>query len=687
MSWSESFKILRRDIHQLLQLDTRSFIHSKLERTLASRGSQTVMFQVEWDFEAYVESELDKETQLSGLRTFTKLAFESSEAQPQILHVECRGLRDDIVKLAQQLAWMAAIFRIPDYGALSLSRVFFEKVGKQTFRISLFNLQRLDHKSGSCWHPLFVNSVIGEGFSIPPRDGEQGLEIPFEVMAVLARVWRPVEYQAGIILKGTSTALIPTSRSSISNSMQWHYVSTENQEENVDTASIFKNSNVSKWHESRDLESLRTARTFLGFYIKAEVHLGTKDSEYGIRTSNASVKSSVLEIAREASTSIGSSVMGLFTGMLSLKVVYPKGLQVSINLENNLIEDHIWKARQHPLLLYDVVTKRGWLVPELSVTLHMVHIWASCQPNIDADVMRRFPYADPAGDGGQSAWEAIDKAKNFTFRGILDGTPHYLRHRLRTFFAALRSRRDVAIEKNKTGNYLISGRKILTGWEFNNIVNYDYLSKEKEVPINVDTTGGWERMIAEHPDIVVLFCENLGEPIRPGKEEQICESLKPVPTNDCYLIASIPCLKQIALRYGTEGKALKLTSRYHWHRPEDQCGNNVACCNHLHFLAKDGPESEDVLCDSEGAALFGRRPAKLTKSNLVNKGNKLNIDRSPFTLLSETVEESSRVDFVEPSGTNKKHQRKTMWLDQQAGSEQLKVQHPRQMNNTLSRYV
>ena len=71
MSWSESFKILRRDIHQLLQLDTRSFIHSTLERTLASRGSQTVMFQVEWDFEAYVESELDSKDDLPRLLTVT----------------------------------------------------------------------------------------------------------------------------------------------------------------------------------------------------------------------------------------------------------------------------------------------------------------------------------------------------------------------------------------------------------------------------------------------------------------------------------------------------------------------------------------------------------------------------------------------------------------------------------------
>jgi hypothetical protein len=53
--------------------------------------------------------------------------------------------------------------------------------------------------------------------------------------------------------------------------------------------------------------------------------------------------------------------------------------------------DWLQRAKAQPLQLYDVRTKRGWLVPELSAALCITHALAE------------LPNAEPLRDGGESA--------------------------------------------------------------------------------------------------------------------------------------------------------------------------------------------------------------------------------------------------------------------------------------------
>src|SRR5438034_1422270 len=73
-----------------------------------------------------------------------------------------------------------------------------------------------------CWYPLFVRSVIAVGFPIRERKQGKGLEISPVVMASLAGVAFPVEYDGGLILKGLSTILIPAEPLDADGAVQWH---------------------------------------------------------------------------------------------------------------------------------------------------------------------------------------------------------------------------------------------------------------------------------------------------------------------------------------------------------------------------------------------------------------------------------------------------------------------------------
>ena len=243
------------------------------------------------------------------------------------------------------------------------------------FGLSLLELQQVEESEVSCWYPLFESGVIAHGFPVPPREGELGIELPFGVMASLARITYPMEMYDGIILKGPSTALIPIKRFPASTaSVQWHFITTDSHDLQLTMDSVAKQ--IPAWYETTDFELLTNARTFLGCCKNATIHLGTKDSGYeNVKRSNAVMEPDRLEFSKEILASFRSSGMGIIGAMLGLKVVYPKALLGTTKTINLSLKDRLRRSTKQPLLMYDTETKRGWLVPELSAVLHLAHIW------------------------------------------------------------------------------------------------------------------------------------------------------------------------------------------------------------------------------------------------------------------------------------------------------------------------
>lgn len=476
------------------------------------------------------------------------------------------------------------------------------------------DLQVVDDSESSCWHPLFTNGVIAHGFPVPPRHEEKGIELSFEVMITLAGVMYPLEYADGMVLKGPSTILIPTAlvpmtlvpTARSSNSVQWHFISGV-PDKPLTLNCITDHVSDSDWFKTWDFDLLRTARTFLGYCKKAEIHLGVSESSYGnIERSNAKCERPLPEISRKISLPLGISFMGV-QAAISTSIIFPKGLQVTTRSASLSFNNQLNRARHQPLLLYDTEDKRGWLVPELSVILHIALAWASKQHD-HSDTLNRIPRATVSDDGGEAAYDAIRRGQEIKLPTGLDGTPQFFPDLIKNFMTALDSRKELVIEREKTSN---RKRSSLRGWEFIDIVNFKYFSKREEVAIDPSSGGNWDLIAAENSELIVLFGKGFGEIIKPAKDENICQSWNPIPKGNCYLTASSFCLENLAATHSIETTSPRLTRNLHWHRPRgaklfEDCEFGTAIgCNRLQKLKKSKPRAPGPL-EWHGAVIFGR---------------------------------------------------------------------------------
>jgi len=541
-----------------------------------------------------------------------RLFFGLGEPQHQCAIVAVSGSKEEVLEIAQQLAWLTAVFRIPKHGELCISDVKLKRVGGNRFMLSPLDLSPVKNEARSCWHAIFPNGIIAHGFPIPPREQKFGLELPFELMVTLSGVLYPIEYYKGVILKGRSTALIPTGEDQ--SSTQWHFVSSGSKDKQLLLDSI--PISVSKGFETLDLDRLRKARTFLGYCRNAEIHLGTVESNYkNIMRSGTKPEKPRVNIATKLSILIGSS--GSFAFSLGTELTLPRSLRATTMALNLPLRDRLRRARNQPLILYDTETKRGWLVPELSVVLHIAHAQIAQQPDLKSEELDRSGYAEISGDGGQAASAAISRACEVMLCDEdVDGRPLFFRDMVNKILIALESRKELRINRKDTsgGRQLI--RSGLCGWDFADFVNFDYLHQSREVSIDRSTGGSWNRIASQNPDMIVLFCRNLGEIIKPKEAEKVCGSLAPLPQGRCHLIASVPCLEQLAAVHDEPSRSSnltphpKLTPHLYWHRPSngklfEECeyGGGVRC-SRLQDLSKKDCGGPGPL-EPHGAVIFG----------------------------------------------------------------------------------
>ncbi|MCJ1269118.1 hypothetical protein MMC22_009007 [Lobaria immixta] len=656
---SKSLCNLRHKLSRFVQPDVIQAIDTEMRLGLKPSGMQHVTFRIQWDLFKYCTEELQDSPTLAPVLTISgnaKTAYATScndymnlwwpntgrqtlqtlqeaigheiyetewpcglgfsvDFRPEDIIITVSGYEGQIIiEIAQQLAWLSAVFRTPEYDKLTLSETILERIEGSEFRLFPLDLQEVDDSESPCWHPLFTNGVIAHGFPVPPRHEERGIELSFEVMITLAGVIYPLEYDDGMVLKGPSTILIPTAlvpltpvpTARLSNSVQWHLISGV-PDKRLTLNCIADHVSDSDWFKTYDYDLLRTARTFLGYCKKAEIHLGISKSSYGnIERSNAKYERPRLEISRKISLPVGISFMGV-QAAISPSIIFPKGLQVTTRPGSLSFNNQLNRARHQPLLLYDTEDKRGWLVPELSVILHIALAWASKQPD-RSDALNRMPRATVSDDGGEAAYDAIMRGQDIELPTGLDGNPQFFTDVIKTFMTALDSRKEVIIEREKTLNWK---RSPLRGWEFIDIVNFKYFAKREEVVIDRSSGGNWDLIAAENSELIVLFGKGFGEIIKPAKDENICQSWNPIPKGNCYLTASSFCLENLAATHSIETTSPRLTRNLHWHRPRgaklfEDCEFGTAIgCNRLQKLKKSKPRAPGPL-EWHGAVIFGR---------------------------------------------------------------------------------
>jgi hypothetical protein len=471
------------------------------------------------------------------------------------------GPAETVVQIAQQLAWLGSVFRVPKYGSLSSSRAVLRKIGDDAIDISFLDLEPIENEGTQCWHPLFVNAVLAQGFPIPKRNGETGIELPFELMTSLARTRYLSNFENGVVLKGFSTILFPTSGISSSNSVQWHCVSSAGGSR-IPILEIRKY----PWVKFTTLEQVKQKRTFLGYYKRAYICVGTTDSSYA----TIDFSSAPRERARFSLAGLTASLgVPKFGGLsISLNYTLTKGLMKTASASD--FDGILLTAKELSFVIYDTESRRGWLVPAPSVILHLALTWAHHNPS---SVRAPIIAAKASWDGRSEALAALRANALSRFDG--EGHPHP--EVLEFDFKDLILRLWDGIEMIFDAKAEIDGkelkRNVLRGWGFMSIVHGTPNKQPKETEVD----GRWHTLSSD-PNIIVLFCQGSGDAIKPDMADPdslSCRFRDHVPPGHGYLTGSVECLMKLSTQCGNKGECSQLTAGLYWpvdlRSPFDSC--------------------------------------------------------------------------------------------------------------------
>jgi hypothetical protein len=275
-------------------------------------------------------------------------------------------------------------------------------------------------------------------------------------------------------------------------------------------------------------------------------------------------------------------------------------------------------AKTFPIILFDTrkEIRRGWLVSASSVMLHLVHVFLHKKR-----VRRNEICATAASDGALAAEDGMRSKRRLvmsqqTAHPMAEPIEKYILEDLVSrFWAELCSRKEKeAGNTNEIANAMILNSSVLHGWEFMDIVNSELDVRRKELKCS----QAWTTLTK---DVLVLFGQDFGNVIRPGRDVHVCEAWYPIPCGQDYLTASLPCLQQLSEKRGTgrSCKYLRLTNDECW-VPEaglfEDCGDCTCCAQDPQKECPKRPqklsnrkpsEVRNVEIPSGGAITFGRR--------------------------------------------------------------------------------
>ncbi len=141
-------------------------------------------------------------------------------------------------------------------------------------------------------------------------------------------------------------------------------------------------------------------------------------------------------------------------------------------------------------------------------------------------------------------------------------------------------------------------------------------------------------------DLVVLFCQNVGELMKPASDVRLCPMANPAYHKRDCLIAPVKCLRWLSNEYGKPEDCccLKLADNAFWVSPGDNLNNDctnclivsrnkVPCCGkQVQKISKNDSNENNTPPPITGAIGFGTR--KLHKSGLLNS-NSSTLGQSP----------------------------------------------------------
>ena len=558
--------------------------------------------------------------------------------------VNVKGSRGLIISVAQQLAWLTAVFRKPHYGQTSHSEIVFNELNKDAesaskeFEIRPLGLRKVHRSSKTCWLDLFSNCVIAMGFPIPERsNGEKGIELPYGIMTSQAGILFSKTYNGGLFLRGLSTLIYPTASWENNQSVQWHIFDSGNSRERLPPGTIPLLTSPdevrrSNWVRCTHLERLAWApRTFLGYCKDINIHLATEDSEISRVTYSQAENESHRPALLLDSLAGGTSGMGMVSAQTSMRFVRPKGL-VKCSMHDTL-PGLLDSAQLRPVLVYDdhPEAQKGWLVPTLSVILHMAQVWAQGK-----HLLNKMPYVNPCWNAEEVAMRLIQEKGGLPLRRKPEEEYEYLRDVVQKLLISLEELivEEAIAERDPDPTVTFESSKVY-GWDLVDIARFSVTCRRKQLRVH----ESWTVLSNE---VLTLFCQGLGEVIRPASPSNICSTWNPIPSKRHYLTATVPCLRQLSHQYGrsSTGQCLRLTKDGYWHWPSNglfddcDCNANPMSTSNKNKCIKVPQQISRTDVDiknyqhlpTQGAVVFGTR--QLSKVAPANSNGRLSANRA-----------------------------------------------------------
>jgi hypothetical protein len=458
------------------------------------------------------------------------------------------------------VAWLCKAIRMPgsdhrfavSSSSCRLVRYFFEdpvdsskdplksEVKKFSLKICFsLQLQPLEELEHNCWQPLFESCIITE--SEESKESEsfgKGLETSFELMTQLAAVEFPVLVNGGIILTGYQTALVPTRVEG--NCAQFHLEITESGQINPYKLRTAGTALV------QDCDQFKSMRCFVGWCETAHINLGTKNLTTKVKYSGGRIQKRTLRwngISASAQVASATPLQAGLIGQANFAFVSNRLTFTPASVYSKLLKG----TAKELAVIVDVEERRSWLVPKLSLLLHMSHVWVQDGIYGSSGDIDPIPYIDPHHDGG-----AVEKAlKDFGDVTVCGRDQDSLK--LRTLLLGLNINLLSSTEVNEE-----SDNKNVFGFDFMDLVTEPGKGGfMKKIPIKASGRN-WLGLIKNVDAIVV--CSGIGQVIT-AADYWKCDRCRSLPIGLDYLAAPLSCLGLLTRRNGGELKDITETVR------------------------------------------------------------------------------------------------------------------------------
>lgn len=579
--------------------------------------------------------------------------------------VHATGSDPTLVEIGEILAWITAALRespSPNLIAYATPRILDEQKTNLSFIVDAsIEIQSADSAqlpNGTCWHYLFRNPVVVCGSPILARgDEEKGLEIPLEMMSVLGLTPRATNFDNGLVLKGFSTMFIPMKK--VKSSILWHFLFNEDETRmSYLTASKLCSGRLST--NVVDASSLETGRHFLGWSSSVEVFTGTYlpfTVSYG-KTNGYSKGSKDVNYDgigwtgpdKFAGAGFALDKVTISAGkILNAGAVFTRGTRdTPLNLTGfRTYEEEIYVAERMRVVLYDIKSRRGWLVNGASALLHLactqlVTVWSQRSRLFKK---QDFQYANPA-DGVMGAsvallddinramaisqkverWkEEVETVSDPTampntvtkkeYRKVTDWTFEDL---VRQIYHVLEQMQDYQLKMlTSTGvNLRFTDRDKLEGFDFMDVVDGPSVILPKVVILKRSGKGWMD--FTRSIRAITLLGKDFGEIMKPGEgSNTLCKNWRHIPAGRDYLTASISTLHHICKREGDRhAKPMALCRGVYWHKAHlmfESCtckpGKQSSSCDRIQVLLPPslGPKIHPQPFEyMDGAVIFGK---------------------------------------------------------------------------------